>query len=322
MTGGDFQLNCKILFDWLSFTARDIKPERMTELLDLDDVEWAIVDRNAHGFKRRYYFNGINIHFDNPQFEGVWVEFSGQGCRAFDEFSPMDWSVLFALIIDNEFHLTRLDVAYDDREKVLNLDKIYREVENQNYVSNMISWDTHNSNKGKTVYIGSMKSDIMFRVYDKSRERGREDEGHWIRFEMQLRNDRALEFIKKLRENDIGSLFNGVLENYLRFVIPSKTDSNKRRWKSQKWWTKFTNKAKAISLWTPCDTNYNITKCENYVYKHAGNAISTLLQIKGSKQFYKDLQKNRPQVVSEKYHSLLAEYGKTFNVQQQPQIEA
>ena len=299
-----------ILFDWLSFTAKNVTPDRMTEILDLDDLEWTVVEKNAHGFKRRYYFNGINIHFDNPKFEGVWVEFSGQGCRAFDEFSPMDWCVLFKIILDNKAHITRLDVAYDDKFGVLDIDKIHKETEKQNYVSSTTAWKCISSDKGKTVEIGSKSSDIMFRIYDKARERKREDEGHWIRFEMQLRNKRAEEFIRKLADNKIGTLFYGVVENYIRYVHPSKTDTNKQRWKTQQWWKNFTNETQKIPIWTSCDTNYNLAKTENYVYKHAGNAINTLIEIVGKEQFYKDLQKNKPIKVNEKYTSLISEYGR------------
>jgi len=295
---------------------KNIIPENMIELLKLDDIDWTVVERNAHGFKRKYYFDGINIHFDNPAFEGVWVEMSGQGCRAYDEFSSLDWLDLFEIILCKEIscNLTRLDVAYDDTDGILNLDKIYDDVYHQNYVSRCNSWEVHASNKGKTVYIGSMKSDLMFRVYDKASERNRTDEGHWIRFEIQLRDARAVDFVRKLAENSIGELFNGVLNNYLRFVVPNPKDSNNRRWKTQKWWTRFTEDAAKISLWTPCDTEYNLMKVEKHVYKQCGNGIHTLMQIKGNEQFYKDLIKNKPAIVSEKYQSLLAEYGKRADV--------
>jgi len=63
-------------------------------------------------------------------------------------------------------------------------------------------------------------------------------------------------------------------------------------------------------LWTPCNTDYNMFKAEKHVFKQTGNAIWTLMEIKGNEQFYKDLIKNKPERLNEKYQSLIAEYGK------------
>jgi DNA relaxase NicK len=323
--GGDFLKNGFILFDWLSFTARtecvwnekDLKAyenkitaDTILEILDFDEEEWTVVERSAHGFKKRYYFNGINVHFDNPQFDGVWVEFSGQGCRAFDECFPTTWLELFKIISHYKWNITRLDVAYDDFVMILDIDNITKQIENQKYISVMDSWKCIVSDKGKTAELGSPSSEIMFRIYDKARERNREDEGHWIRWEMQLRRERAQGFVKMLLEgHEIGALFSGILNKYVRFVHPSKTDSNKQRWKTQQWWSKFVNTTEQISLWKTCCTNYNLKKVENFVYKQCGNGINTLIEIVGKEQFYKDLIKNKPLKINEKYHSLIAEYG-------------
>jgi len=206
-----------ILFDWLSFTAENITPENMFRWLGLDSVEFTVVKRNAHGYRSRYYFKGINIHFDNPHDEyRVWVEMSGEGCRAFDEFSELDWLSLFKKLHaayycqfdEYKCHVTRLDVAYDDRAKLLDINKIFKETDKSNYISPTTAYKCISSDSGRTVEIGSPASELMFRIYDKAKERNREDEGHWIRFEIQLRRKRADEFIKNLLSGySVGQLF-------------------------------------------------------------------------------------------------------------------
>ena len=51
---------------------------------------------------------------------------------------------------------------------------------------------------------------------------------------MQLRDDRAIQYSKK--PLSIGEAFSGVLLNYLRYVIPDETDSNKWRWQKTDYW--------------------------------------------------------------------------------------
>lgn len=81
-----------------------------------------------------------------------------------------------------------------------------------------------------TIYCGSHSSETMFRIYDKKAEQKAFDLEHWLRFEVQLRRDRADIFIKLLLDNqDLQSLYAGVIKNYLRFVEPSETDTNLSR---------------------------------------------------------------------------------------------
>ena len=112
---------------------------------------------------------------------------------------------------------------------------------------------------------------------------------------MQLRDSSAFNYIKSVVEDvsSVGETFKGVLKNYFRVVDPCKTDSNKRRWKMSRWYYKFLGNVEKISLFTKCESDYNLSKCENYVYKTAGNAVYTLIQIKGVDRFIKELKANK-----------------------------
>lgn len=299
-----------ILIDWFSFTTTIHSISSILNFLGLEDIKNFTQTFGSKGFKDRITYGGLNIHYNNSQDENlIWVEFSGQGCRLFDELSKKDWyDIFFEIVSDDEsYHITRLDVAYDDRNKVLNLNTIFKEVEKQNYISKFRSWSTINSDKGKTVYIGSVTSDIRLTFYDKARERKREIEGHWIRLEMRLRDEKAVEFIKNINNNHVGDVFTSVINHYLRFVVPSD-DTNKQRWNTRRWWLKFINTTKKISLWTKCDREYNLARCEDFVYRQAGSALDTLINIKGIEKVVKELKENKPQEKNIKYIKLEKEY--------------
>lgn len=303
-----------ILVDWFSFTSRINSADEIKSVLGLSypGVNWLEIN-GCHGFKDRYYFNGISIHYNGSEKMGlqdlVWVEFSGQGCRAFEEFSRgCSWDELFnAIIFENEdYHLTRLDIAYDDWEGVLDLPRMRKELDHHNVVTSFrktpIEYDPQGSDL--TIYFGSKKSDMLFRCYNKAAERNRSDElDHWIRFEIQLRDDHAFEFLKKYIEcSSLGKVFCGVVSNSVRFVIPSE-DSNKSRWKTRKWWSAFIGSAEKISLYTKKDTDYNLYKLENYVINNCGNAVSCYIDIVGEDQF-KDKLKHRECRPNVKYDEL------------------
>lgn len=104
-------------------------------------------------------------------------------------------------------------------------------------------------------------------------------------------------------------MFFGVLNNYIRFIVPDKEQTNISRLKTAKWWLNFVNTIEKIRVYTPKQTAYNLSHCEDYAYKQAGNAVSALIDIKGVTGFVKELNENRPKR-SIKYQSLIDVNGK------------
>ena len=94
-----------VLIDWLSFSSNEHSVDSMLKLLGLDHIQkisWQKLN-GVRGYKNRIHFGGININYtkvDNFGNEegGVWVEMSGAGCRTFDSFSSVDWSVVFYVV--------------------------------------------------------------------------------------------------------------------------------------------------------------------------------------------------------------------------------
>lgn len=311
----------KILIDWLSFTSKIHSPESVIELLGLTGCKFTET-YGMQGYQDRLIFDGISIHYNSHRNEGVWVEMSGQGCRSFETYCNYDDGFLYLFEYfkeySDEYHLTRLDVAYDDFKGIIPLKSFARDILNKNYVSRFkddsMVVTCSAGRVGYTIDCGSRKSDIKFRVYDKSYERGYRGEDYftWNRFEIQMRNDRALNFIKLLDSENLGQIFCGVIINYLRIVKPDKNDSNKRRWNIKKWFKDFIGDAERISLFTKCETDYNLAKCEDFVYGHAGNALDTLIEIKGIEKVLSELKERKPER-SQKYINLINEFESMKN---------
>lgn len=267
-----------VIYDWLSFTSRKHSPEELIDALGLSHCSWSLI-KGAHGYRDRLYFSSISVHFNGQDDMGVWVEMSGQGCRSFEEFSTLSalFDDLFYFIHSNCLKITRLDVAYDDHIGVLDINRIARDVEDQNYISRMRFWEVVKSSKGTSIYIGSPQSKVRIRFYDKAAERGLSDGSHWIRVELQLRDGRAAEFTTI--PLPVGQAFSGVLLNYLRFVTPNEADSNKSRWLTASYWDDFIGDVCRISIFTKPGTEYNLEKCESFVFDHNGNAVDALLRL-------------------------------------------
>lgn len=295
-----------VIYDWLSFTSKAHSPEDLIAALGLAHVPWTET-KGARGYRDRKYFSCISVHYNGRADMGVWVEMSGQGCRTFESLSFVGWEGIFSFIRDNGLKITRLDVAYDDHSGILNIRDIVEDTQNGMYVSKSDYWETVLSSKGSTVQIGSPQSKVLIRIYDKAAERGKPDE-HWIRCEMQLRDDRAVQFTKI--PLPIGQAYAGVLLNYLRYVEPGE-DSNKWRWPMRDYWCDLVEDAERISIYQSPGMEYNEERCKRYVINQAGNAIDACIQMYGLYEFEKMIQE-RPVTHNPKYDMVVKQHR--FNV--------
>lgn len=272
--------------------------------MSLSSCPWQEI-KGAHGYRDRKYFSSISVHYNGREDMGVWVEMSGQGCRAFESISQLGWPGLFSFISESGLKITRLDVAFDDHTGILHMRDIIEDTQDGNFVSRSDYWETVLSSKGSTVQIGSPQSKVLVRIYDKARERHCEEGTHWNRVELQLRDDRAIQFTRL--QLPIGEAFSGVLLNYLRYVIPDGEDSNRWRWPMRPYWLDMLEVLTPISIYTAPGLEYNVDRCREYVVNQAGNAIDCLIKIYGLNEF-RTMIDNRSTSTNPKYENLVQQY--------------
>lgn len=308
-----------MLVDWLSVTFKnlyynddvDLALNHVKNILGLPYNLPFSDAKGMYGFSKRIAYDGINIHYDRDD-RLIWLEMSGQGCRNFETHGHGDWLKLFDYVNQDDCNVTRLDIAIDDKEGILKLKRLANDTLAGKYVSRMRDYDVRQSSKGITIYHGSPQSDTRIRIYDKAVERGYTDGSHWVRFEIQLRRKRCVNFIKQvLDSNDVGYIAVGVINTYLRYVKLDAT--RKERCSIVPYWRKFISHTEKISLFAKCGVDYNLYQLEDYVYRQCGNAIKTLYDIKGSIAFWADLAENRPEDINPKYIELLKKEGIDVN---------
>jgi len=284
-----------IIYDWLSFSSKIHTVCQIKSIIGFTDVTFQEI-YGYYGYSKRITYEGVSILYDgHDRNMGVMVDMSGQGCRTFETLGSGDWESLFTLIKcgqkDKYMNISRLDIAFDDHEGILDISQICDDTEAGHYISRTRNYEVINSNKGKTVVHGSKSSGVLIRIYDKAKERGHTDGRHWIRLELQLRDGNALGFIKN--DTAIGKKFLGVVYNYLRYVIPSQTDTNSRRWPDTAYWQKFVQSAEKISIYQKPGIDYNEMNLESFVLHNSGNSINVFRTIYGDNNLIRALNIKR-----------------------------
>lgn len=206
---------------------------------------------------------------ENPAGLGCYLVLSGMGCDEIFRILDMHGHTFGDFFWHCErrygetFHLTRMDVAIDDRNEVpyFTPEQIKRKCEKEEFIANSNSYRFVESSyseydTAKTVYIGAGKSALSYRFYDKDKEvsmkyqKPYEEIGSWKRTEIQLRDDKAHTFAMLFKENplDLGKLAFDLLAGNLRFIKPDKKQSNKSRWKTCQFWERFLGAVEPLKL--------------------------------------------------------------------------
>ena len=100
---------------------------------------------------------------------------SGQGCRSFESFGSADWFYLAYQVSKNpNAQMTRIDIAYDDFNGLLDLPAILDDVHNSSWVSVARNVNEHiertlSGVTGTTVMFGNRGANIACRIYDKAK---------------------------------------------------------------------------------------------------------------------------------------------------------
>ena len=314
--------NC-VLLDWLSITSKIHTPQHFIELLGMQDCDWQEI-QGANGYRDRLYYDHCSIHYNGREDMGVWLELSGQGCRVFESLGHGDYNILFQEVVSepSDMHVTRLDLAFDDHSGILDMPTLMADTmaigddrKPLCFVSRFrkreVVW-SHEDDLYPAVSVqhGRKSSDTMIRIYDKAMERGYLDGRHWIRLELQLRDDRAFQAVERLFSGEaVGPLMLGVVYNYLRYVDDPGSDSNRWRWPLTSYWADLCAGVGRIRLYERPGKEYNMINLEDYVIGQAGNAIATYAECLGWDTLQRAVRKRGMQLPV-KYRQLIDQYRK------------
>lgn len=281
------------IIDWLSFTCKMGNPLEVIELAGLGNLTFSETDRGRYGYDLGYTVDGlINVFYSAKRSDmGVHVEMTGQGVRKYETIMQVDkvtWAQVFEHL-RSFATFSRIDLALDEYEGLVGFADIIGKIERGEHVGRCRSFKvisgrgSNGEHTGTTIYMGSNKSDLMLRVYEKNYERqakGYEiDVPIWNRWELVLKHEKANDFVTRYLDggHSFGSLFGGILADLIRFVEPGE-DTNKSRWQTSTWWSDFLAKAEPIQL-KGKEYQPSLAKTLNWIENSTITAIKGLSEI-------------------------------------------
>lgn len=268
-----------VLIDYLTLSDKEENIFNIMEAFGLTDAPFLTIN-GRYGWRKALFYRGVTIYHGGR--EDIGFNLSGKGCRTVEAARPgFDWLGFLLLYLDKQRqgagHISRLDIAADDHEGLLDMQKLFRYIATDRYICKA-KFRTWTQGSEEHCYFGSPSSATRLRVYNKALEQG--VDGHWIRAEMQLRDEAAVSFLLNLEQTglSVGETYAGVLLNYLRFIREPVQGENYSRAAVVGWWVKFLGAMRKLPNLSMPAEEYSLASVYSFIEHQAGSSLRTWLE--------------------------------------------
>lgn len=265
----------KYKIDWVAFTI-NFKHRKRSQTFDKGIFRVLKLDlKDFEETPARYFYNAgatfngyVNVYWNDEETPAhpnssntMTVQITGQGCTDLAERFDNDFLAIFKAIreYDKTIKFTRIDIALDDAKETVPFSKIETKLKRGHYRSikrtyNIVKTSNQNQeNKAMTIYIGNHRADngsrgnVYLRMYDKKAQYEAKNllpppefRNSWQRYEIVYSKQFAQKVVKEFLDGKtVEEIFKTSLRQLLELLVPSKSDSNKSRWKVVKYWEDF-----------------------------------------------------------------------------------
>lgn len=279
-----------LLFDYVRIRFPTTNARKVIqEVLHLKFDYMLHLDFAFYSYQEQFVMGDIVVMLSNEKEKGVLLELKGRGCRQFESFllaQKRTWYDFFNSCIAVGGIMKRLDLAINDRVGLLDIPSLANKCKNEECISLFRTFKNYGSGElvkseddigmGNSLYIGSLKSEVYFCLYEKDYEQyvklgiPIEESDVKNRFEIRLKNDRATHALMDLlKGRSVESTAFSIINRYMRFVDKVK---NKRRtdWPLNSNWGRFIGRNRNELQLTSDPQPYTIER----TYRWLGHQVS------------------------------------------------
>lgn len=257
-------------------------------------------DFGFYSYTEHYYIGDIFVLTSPDEEKGTLLELKGKGCRQMESYllaQERSWyDFLMDCLVDGGV-MKRLDLAINDKAGILDIPELTEKCHQEECISVFRSFKSYRSGElvnhreqdkagmGHTLYIGSLKSEVYFCVYEKAYEQYAklgipiEETPVKNRFEIRLKNDRAYYAIKDLLTYyDAERTAFDIINRYLRFV--DKEEGKRRNeWQVNDRWAWFIGSGRGRLKLTTKPEPYTLDRTLNWIARQVAPTLKMARKI-------------------------------------------
>lgn len=288
-----------MLFDYvrIRFTTTNAR-KIIQEVLHLN-FDYMLHEEYAfYSYQEQYVMGDIVVMVSQQEDKGVLIEMKGRGCRQFETFllaQKRSWYDFFETSLKMGGVMKRLDLAINDRAGLLNIPELTRKCQNQECISLFRTFKSYRSGElmksdekdgmGNTLYIGSLKSEVYFCLYEKDYEQyiklgiPLDQTETKNRFEIRLKNERAYHaIVDLLKGRSIESTTFSIITRYMR--IADKVRGKRRtNWPLNEKWGRFVGRNRKEIQLTSEPKPYTIERTYNWLGRQVAPTLKMTIEL-------------------------------------------
>ena len=318
-----------LLFDYvrIRFPTMDIK-HVIKNILKLNIDYMLHEDYGHYKYTEHYYIGDVFVYTSQDGEKGVLLELKGKGCRQFESYllaQERSWYDFFMDVLIEGGVMKRLDLAINDKAGILDIPDLTARCTSEECVSVFRSFKSYASGElvkhneadkvgmGHTLYIGSLKSEVYFCVYEKNYEQYAklgipiEEVPIKNRFEIRLKDERAYYAVRDLLTYyDAERTAFSIINRYIRFA-DKEPDKRKSEWKTNARWAWFIGEGRPPLKLTSQPEPYTLERTLRWVERQVDPTLKMLEEIakKTGVDYLKEIRKHTK--LTEKHEQIIAQ---------------
>ena len=260
-------------------------------------------DYGFYSYSEHYVLGDVFVLTSPDKEKGTLLELKGKGCRQMESYllaQHRSWlDFLMDALIEGGV-VKRLDLAINDMVGILDIPELTEKCNHEECISVFRSFKSYRSGElvrsheqdrygmGNTLYVGSLKSEVYFCIYEKDYEQyvkydiSIEDTKIKNRFEIRLKNERAYHAVRDLLTyHDAERTAFSIINRYMRFA-DSEVDKRRSEWKTNERWAYFIDSDRGRLKLTTKPEPYTLTRTLNWISRQVAPTWKVLEQIDGT----------------------------------------
>ena len=257
-------------------------------------------DYGFYSYAEHYVLGDVFVLTSPDKEKGTLLELKGKGCRQMESYLLAQHRSWYDFLMDALVEggvMKRLDLAINDMAGILDIPELTEKCNREECISVFRSFKSYRSGElvrsneqdrygmGNTLYIGSLKSEVYFCIYEKDYEQYVKlgtplDEADIInRFEIRLRNERAYYAVRDLLTYyDAEQTAFSIINQYVRFV-DEEPDKRKNDWKLNDRWAWFIGDNRQSLKLTTKPEPYTLDRTLRWVQRQVAPTLKMLKKI-------------------------------------------
>ncbi|VIG67556.1 replication initiation factor [Clostridioides difficile] len=257
-------------------------------------------DFGFYSYSEHYVLGDVFVLTSPDEEKGTLLELKGKGCRQMESYLLAQHRSWYDFLMDALLEggvMKRLDLAINDIAGILDIPELTEKCNHEECISVFRSFKSYRSGElvkskeqdrygmGNTLYVGSLKSEVYFCIYEKDYEQyvkyeiPLEDTKIKNRFEIRLKNERAYYAVRDLLTyHDAERTAFDIINRYMRFA-DKEVEKRRSEWKTNERWAYFIGSDRGRLKLTTKPEPYTLTRTLNWISRQVAPTWKVLQQI-------------------------------------------